>query len=141
MENSSREDAIEFAERCLKAAWIPATNLEIKEWFDNLGIPVPVGAHPLMHAFRMAAIRAAEAGRQTACPELEHQSTPPNPERIVTLPLSQYMDLYERSMLLLELEDAGVDNWHGYDNIDRRRMKKACRVERNRIIDGKGLSE
>ena len=33
----------------------------------------------------------------------------------ITIPLTQYKELLKAEAFLLALEDAGVDNWEGYD--------------------------
>jgi hypothetical protein len=33
----------------------------------------------------------------------------------ITIPMQEYKDLQRDSAFLLALEDAGVDNWEGYD--------------------------
>lgn len=60
------------------------------------------------------------------------------PERTVTITFREYMDLFKDSVTLNELEAQGVDNWGGYDEIDRDRIATDCRTERNRIIHGTG---
>ena len=57
-------------------------------------------------------------------------------ERTVTITLRQYMRLYKADCTLNALESIGVDNWGGYDELDRTWISDTCRTERTRIING-----
>lgn len=46
-------------------------------------------------------------------------------EKVVVLPLKRYVELIEDSAVLDELYSAGVDNWDGYDEIDRNAITDA----------------
>jgi len=59
-------------------------------------------------------------------------------ERTVTISFREYMQLFKDSCLLAELQAGGVDNWGGWDEINRDRIAATCRAERNRIIHGDG---
>ncbi len=66
------------------------------------------------------------------------QAVTDQPGRTVTIAFREYMSLFKASATLDELIDAGVDNWSGYDNVDRDRIAAVCRAERNRHIHGEG---
>lgn len=41
------------------------------------------------------------------------------PETTIQIEQDEYMDMYRDVMLLRALEAAGVDNWEGWDQVDR----------------------
>lgn len=56
-----------------------------------------------------------------------------SPEVTIQITKDEYMELYRDSMTLQALEAAGVDNWEGYDEIDREWIDEQCEKEEERI--------
>jgi hypothetical protein len=81
---ADEQDSIALAEQWITAAgvWItaagvPTTGPEVTAWFGAIGVPVPTGVRPLMHAIRRAVIDAGDAGyrlgRKTTTSEASEQ--------------------------------------------------------------------
>lgn len=58
-----------------------------------------------------------------------------DPEITIQITKDEYMSLYRDSMVLMELEAAGVDNWVGYDEVNWDRVEEMVKKEEE-AIDG-----
>jgi hypothetical protein len=54
----------------------------------------------------------------------------------VTIGADEYLELVESDLLLNQLLDAGVDNWTGYDHIDRAAIRAGVAAAKAKLGGG-----